>query len=82
MADPERVDADLDPTFQADADPNTKFVWLGREKNVLPNLHFFLLHNLTKLVRCNLLSNNAGGGARGEGCGHDGRGMRKEGGGV
>ena len=66
MADPERLDVDsdpdLDPTFQADADP--KFVKLGRTIFFLPN-HFFLLHNLTKLVMCNFLSNNAGGWAIG-----------------
>ena len=51
--------------FQADADPDPKFCYLGRD--FFSNLHFFLLHNLTKLVMCNFLSNNARGGARGEG---------------
>ena len=57
MADPERFDADPDP----------KIVLLGRKNNFLLNPHFFLLHNLAKLVMCDFLSNNAGGGARGEG---------------
>ena len=56
MADPERYDADPDPTYQADADLGPKIVKLqGEKKNFLPNL-FFLLHNLTKLVVCNFLS--------------------------
>ena len=32
VADPERFDSDPDPTFQADADPNSKFDKLGRKK--------------------------------------------------
>ena len=56
MADPERYDADPDPTYQADADLGPKIVKLqGEKKFFLPNL-FFLLHNLTKLVVCNFLS--------------------------
>ena len=64
MADPERFDAYPDPTFQGDADPDPKFVYLGREK--FSNLHLFLLHNLKKRVMCNFLSNNEGGGRKGE----------------
>ena len=67
MADPKHFDANPDPTFQADADPDPKNFQLGREKNCLLNLHFFLLHNLTQLVMCNFLTNNAGGGSKGEG---------------
>ena len=68
MADPERFDADPDPdtTFQADVDPDQKFVNIGR-KFFFSNLHFFLLYNLTKLSMCNFLSNTAGGRAWGEG---------------
>ena len=45
MVDPERVDADPDPTFQSDAVPKN----LARdEKNFLPNLHLYF-QNLTKL---------------------------------
>ena len=69
MVDLERIKADPDPnpTFQADVDLNLNPKMLSdseREKKFLPNLHFFLLHNLTKLVKCNFLSNNVGGGAR------------------
>ena len=61
MADPESFDADPDPAL----DPDTKFCSLGRQK--ISNLHFFPLHNLTKLILCKFRSNNAGGGVRGEG---------------
>ena len=69
MADPELFDADPDPTFQANAepDPYPTFLKLEEKKKCLPNLHFFLLHILTKIVMCSFLSNNAGGVARGEG---------------
>ena len=71
VADPERFDADPDPTFQADADGSGagSNIFLARERTCffLPILHFFLLHNLTKLVMFNFLINDAGGGARGEG---------------
>ena len=33
VADPEGVDADPDPNFEDDADPDQKFVSTGREKN-------------------------------------------------
>ena len=55
VADPERFDVD----------PDSKFCQLGREFFFKSSL--FLLHNLTELVMCNFLSNNAGGGAKGEG---------------
>ena len=56
MADPERYDADPDPTYQADADLGPKIVKLkGEKKNFLPNL-FFSSPYLTKLVVCNFLS--------------------------
>ena len=68
MADPECLDADPDPTFQADVDQDPKLFELRREKKNFFQTFFFSLHNLTKLVLCNFLSNNAGGGgARGEG---------------
>ena len=67
MADPERFDADPDPTFHADADPDPKKFLLGGEKKNVFQIFKFVLHNLTKLVMCNFLSNNAGGGARGAG---------------
>ena len=47
MADPERFEADPDPTFQADAD------CLARERKPFSKLHFVLLHILTKVVMCN-----------------------------
>ena len=31
VADPERFDADPDPTFQTDADPDPKYFLLGKE---------------------------------------------------
>ena len=79
VADLERFDADPDPTFHADADPN--FFKLGRE-----NLLFFLSksYNLTCV---NFLSKNAGWGAGDERrrmkkvgwvIRDEGRGMREE----
>ena len=53
MADPERFDAVPDPTFQADADPDPKFVKLGREKKCSFKSHFFfsiILHNLSCVI--------------------------------
>ena len=41
MADPERFDADPDPTFHADADPDPNFCSSGEKKNVLQNLQIF-----------------------------------------
>ena len=72
MADPDRFDADPDPTFHADADPapnpDPKY-FLAREnkKNLSSKSSTFFLHNLTKLVTCNFLCNNTERGARGEG---------------
>ena len=65
MADPERFDADPDPSFHADADPdpNPKNFKLGREKFFL-HIFNYILQNLSKLVMCNFLSNNAGGVVR------------------
>ena len=56
MADPDRFDADPDPTFHADPDPN----FSSKSSTIF-------CQNLTKLVMCNFLRNNAGGMARGEG---------------
>ena len=71
MADPECFDVVpdpyLDPTFQADADPDPTFFLARERKKCSSKSSFFLLHNLTKLVMCNFCSNNAGGGARVEG---------------
>ena len=44
-----------------------KIIAREREKKFLPNLHFFLLNNLTQLFMHNFLTNNEEGGARGEG---------------
>ena len=41
VADPERFDADPDPTFHADADPDPNFCSSGEKKNVLQNLQIF-----------------------------------------
>ena len=69
MADPRHFDADPDPTYPADADPepDPKFCLAREKKFYFPNLQLFFLHNLTKLVMCNFLSNFAGRGAKGEG---------------
>ena len=62
VADPERIDADPDPTFHADVDPDHSS-WSGSE------FIFFLIFskNLKKIVMYNFLSNNAGGGVNGAG---------------
>ena len=62
VADPGRLDADPDPTFQADADPDPKCFKLEREKKFLSNLHFFLLNNLAQLFMSNFLTKRRGGG--------------------
>ena len=77
MADLERFDADPDPLFKLMRIRIQIFVRKGNNK--CSNLHFFHLHNLTKLVMCNFLSNNSGGGARGEGLGVKDEAMRGEG---
>ena len=46
MADPERYDADPDPTFYFDADPEPINTWLGKHKKI-QNLKPFL-QNLKK----------------------------------
>ena len=65
MADPERFDADQDPTFQADADPDL---------NPFTRVKMFSSSNLqllfpksSKTCHCNFLSKNAEGRVRGEG---------------
>ena len=53
MADPERFDMDLDPTFHADGDPNPKLK-LGRKKKIFKiSSHLMILYsfqNRTKRV--------------------------------
>ena len=68
MADPERFDADPDPTFQADADldlapdPNT----FTRGRNFFLQIFNSCFQSLPKLVMCNFLSKNEGGRVSGE----------------
>ena len=63
MADPERFDMDPDPTFHADADPDPTLFSLKEQTNSSKSSPI-----LSKIVpNCNFLSNNAGGGVRGEG---------------
>ena len=65
MADPERFDADPDPTFQADADPDPNP--FTRVRNFFLQIFNYCFQSLPKLVMCNFLSKNAGGRVRGEG---------------
>ena len=58
MADPERFDADPDPTFHADADPDPNFVQLESEQNFSLISSTIVFQNLTKLVKGNFLSKN------------------------
>ena len=68
VADPERFDADPDPTFQADADqaldpdPNP----FTRVNIFFANLQLYFSKS-PKTCHCNFLSKNAGGRVRGEG---------------
>ena len=62
VADPERFNADPDPTFQADADLDSNP--FSRVRNFFFNYCF---QSLPKLVICNFFSKNAGGSVRGEG---------------
>ena len=66
MADPERFDADPDPTFKADADPDPTpdpIPFTRVKKNFLQ----LLFPKSPKTCRCNFLSKNAAGKVRGEG---------------
>ena len=65
MADPERFDADPDPTFQADADPDPSPFTRVRKK-ISSNLQL-LFPKSSKTCHCNFLSKNAEGRVRGEG---------------
>ena len=77
VADPERFDADPDPTFQTDTDPDLD---PDPDRNPFTRVRNFFLqffnycfqNNVTivskvKLVMCNFHSKNAGGRVRGEG---------------
>ena len=63
VADQERFDADPDPTFQADADPNPIIRVQKKFSSNLP----LLFPKSSKTWHCNFLSKNAGGRVRGEG---------------
>ena len=71
-ADPERLDADPDPTFQADTDPdpapdpNPDPNPSTRVRNFFLQIFNYCFQRLPKLVKCNFLSKNAGGRVRGE----------------
>ena len=57
MADPERFNVDPDPTFHADADPDS--IFFGRDtKNVRSKPSTFFSKIVQKLVMGNFLSNN------------------------
>ena len=62
VADPERFNADPDPTFQADADLDSNP--FSRVRNFFFNYCF---QSLPKLVICNFFSKNGEGRVRGEG---------------
>ena len=59
--------ADPDPTFHANADPAPNL--LARERKKISSKSLKKFQTLTKLVMCNFLSNNAGGGVTDEGQG-------------
>ena len=61
MADPSRFNADPDPK-----------VFLARRENFLFKIFNLFFQNLTKLVMCNFLNNNAGGEREGGGIGCEG----------
>ena len=65
MADPERFDADPDPTFQADADPDPNP--FTRVKNKISSNLQLLFPKFPKTCHCNFLSKNAGGRLRDKG---------------
>ena len=65
VADPERCDADPDPTFQADADPNPNL--FTRVKKFFSSNLQLLFPKSPKTCHCNFLSKNVGGRVRGEG---------------
>ena len=51
VADPERFDADPDPTFQADADPDPNP--FTRVRNFFLQIFNYCFQSLPKLVMCN-----------------------------
>ena len=65
MADPERFDADPDPTFQADANPDP-ILLLGLDIFFL-QISIYCFQSLQKLVMCNFSARMREEGIRGEG---------------
>ena len=67
MADPECLDADPDPTFQADVDQDPKLFELRREKKISSKLSFFLsiiLQNLSCVIFSVIMQEEEGQGVR------------------
>ena len=64
VADPESFDTDPDPTFHANADTDPIFLSYERKKKKFFKIFNYCFQNSTKLVMCNFLSKNAGGGVR------------------
>ena len=67
MANPERFDVDPDPTFHADADPYPDLKKLTKGEKKFFKIFNYCFEILTKLVMCNFLSKNSGGGVRDKG---------------
>ena len=59
VADPERFNADPDPTFQADADPDPNFFTNRERKKKFLKIFTYAFQNLDQILLSNFLSNNA-----------------------
>ena len=59
VADPERFNADPDPTFQADADPDPNFFTNRERKKKFLKIFTYAFQNLNQILLSNFLSNNA-----------------------
>ena len=59
VADPERFNADPDPTFQADADPDPNFFTNRESKKKFLKIFTYAFQNLNQILLSNFLSNNA-----------------------
>ena len=59
VADPERFNADPDPTFQADADPDPNFFTNRESKKKFLKIFTYAFQNINQILLSNFLSNNA-----------------------
>ena len=59
VADPERFNADPDPTFQADADPDPNFFTNRERKKKFLKIFTYAFQNLDQILLSNFLRNNA-----------------------